>query len=330
MSLPSIISNAIINGNSFNQGILTADGVTPTIYTYNTLVFTSGDCKITDNNFSGASNVMLSLTGSGSSNIVGNYFTRGANNITAYINNTASTDHIIVDNVFDSTTIDGSSEILAVGLTNETIYRENKNQIGYAIINFAEMAADFVDDGYSTVFHLPIVNPTGALIPSLTSSNISRISSFTGAVGHTIKGTASVYLNSRLPFNTQILFIAVSIGNANSGNLNTGTANFTLQPVSPTTFDISNIPSSLNGSVADVGAIAGSPPTLTGVSNDGGTLTLSSASNAAQYMTLNASSLNYRTSSYNDFFFSVNLIATGTSNNTLILLFSPITIKYKW
>lgn len=139
MALSSTLSNCVIEGNSVDSGFYTADGTTVSSYTYNQLLLTSADCKIKNNNFSAisASGTMLSLNNC-SCDIQGNTFKRGSASITAYIASTGSQDHMIVKNIFDSNTVDGSSIDLVTGLSTASIYQENKNQTAYAFLSALE------------------------------------------------------------------------------------------------------------------------------------------------------------------------------------------------
>lgn len=140
------ISNALIEGNIFTYGTATPDGTAVTSYTYDSLLFTTADCKIVNNNFSGiagsTSKVMVNLNNC-TCNISGNMFVRDTNTILAYITSTGSKDQVIVDNIFDSFTVDGTVENLVTGITDSSIYEENKNQTGYLVLSLldGQMAA---------------------------------------------------------------------------------------------------------------------------------------------------------------------------------------------
>ena len=144
MSISSTLSDCLIQGNSIDIGFSTSNGTSTTSYTYPQVLQTNADCKILANNFSGMisdtspTGTMIILLGC-TCDIEQNHFIRGSNSILAYIKNISTNDHIIVENIFDSSTVDGASEILAIGLTSGTIFSRNKNQTKYALVSlFAE------------------------------------------------------------------------------------------------------------------------------------------------------------------------------------------------
>ena len=151
MVVPSTFSNVIIEGNTIDLGS-SSSGNTPTFYTYGGpgsvpgqdgyLLLTNADCRIFGNYFSGitsnpTNNYMLGLFAC-SCNIQGNTFVRGASEISAYIISTGNFDHMITGNIFDGYTVDGSTPQatapLVTGTTANTLYTNNKNQVGYAIV----------------------------------------------------------------------------------------------------------------------------------------------------------------------------------------------------
>jgi hypothetical protein len=144
------INNLIIDGNSFDYGKYTPDGnpaSTATIYSYFNDIIVTSDAIITNNFVSGMA--APGAFGSGiSSNLVieanwscvvqNNTFVRGNTNIYAYIVNNSTDDQIIINNVFDGYTVDGTDENLVkgvnatpTGLSTTSTYQNNKNQTGY-------------------------------------------------------------------------------------------------------------------------------------------------------------------------------------------------------
>ena len=135
MTIPSTLSNILIEGNTIDAGY--AGGGSP--FTYTSLVTTSSDCRVFNNYFSGIQNsspptYSLMFIGNASCNIQGNTFIRSSNAIHSYISVIGSDDQIITGNIFDGYTVDGSSTINVSGLTSNSLYTNNKNQVGYAII----------------------------------------------------------------------------------------------------------------------------------------------------------------------------------------------------
>lgn len=179
MTIPSTFSNVIIEGNTIDIGSSSSGGA-PTFYQYGThgigengyLLSTSADCRIFGNYFSGiatnnAGTYMIQLSGC-SCNIQGNTFIRGSSEVAAYINNVGLDDHIITGNIFDGYTVDGSTpqstSPLVAGITANTLYTNNKNQVGYAVIPLATdktalFKADRASSGLSMVFNTNDGNP---------------------------------------------------------------------------------------------------------------------------------------------------------------------------
>lgn len=146
MALASTISNTLIEGNTFSTGYTSTNGVATSVAEYTSLLLNSGDAQIKDNTFAGqasnASNNMVALSNC-SCFISNNRFIRNGKSIAAYINNTSGTnDHVIIDNIFDSRTTDGSTETLVAGLTNTSIYDRNKNQTGVEHIKIRGHASE--------------------------------------------------------------------------------------------------------------------------------------------------------------------------------------------
>lgn len=137
MSLPTTFSNILIEGNTIDAGAST-DGVTTTQFTYANLLTTLGDCRIFNNYWSGITNntsntYMITMLGD-ACNIHGNTFVRGNSAITAYIRTNTSIDQMITGNIFDGYTPDGVTNTLVTNLSPNSLYTNNKNQVGYAII----------------------------------------------------------------------------------------------------------------------------------------------------------------------------------------------------
>jgi hypothetical protein len=84
MSIPSIFSNVIVQGN-----VVDAGGSVGTPFGYNACMATNADCKILENNFSGinTNGILLSLTNC-SCIIQNNFFVRGTTAISQYIYDT--------------------------------------------------------------------------------------------------------------------------------------------------------------------------------------------------------------------------------------------------
>lgn len=233
MSIPSTISNVLIEGNTVEAG---------NAFNYNYIIFTSSDCRIMNNYFSGikddvGASVMLWLT-NGTNNISGNTFVRGSSSINAYIVNIGSYDQIITDNIFDSSTSDGSSQVLASNLTATSLYDRNKNQTGYSIVPLGtNKPAIFhfnapVANAYS-IFQSSDLPPTGTNDIINTSSylyDMMMLKIFdTESSPTSQKFTASVDITKSVPFGAKIVDIQCSLYNPSGGSITLSTGNsFTL------------------------------------------------------------------------------------------------------
>lgn len=144
MALDTTLTNVIIEDNTFDYNTLSPDGTLITVgttYGYTNCILISADAKISGNHFSGAlsASSQVVVTGAGSCNITENTFVRGATPVVYYIDVSAATnDQVIVDNIFDNPTIDGTSEnlvnlpVLSTSIPTPTItFHHNKNQTGY-------------------------------------------------------------------------------------------------------------------------------------------------------------------------------------------------------
>lgn len=144
MSLPTTLSSTIIEGNTVSKGYYT-DGGSLLFSEYDRNLYTSLDCIIEKNSFSGqvsdASKNMVVLSNC-TCIVQNNTFIRKSNIISSYINNIGTNDHTIVNNIFDSPNIgDGYTESLVTNLTNTSIYEKNINQTDYAAIVMTEFGA---------------------------------------------------------------------------------------------------------------------------------------------------------------------------------------------
>jgi hypothetical protein len=135
MTLDTPISNVLIEGNTFDYGnFSTTPTGTPTTFGYGNCIWTNADVRVQENYFSAAVAAVTTqvVAFGGSCFIANNTFIRGTTTIVSYIDVSGETsDSIIVDNVFDSPTVDGYNQTLTVISANPsvlTIYERNKNQ----------------------------------------------------------------------------------------------------------------------------------------------------------------------------------------------------------
>lgn len=136
-------SNAIVvhGGLTFTAGVATISKntvavgkVNGTSYTYSATGISLSSCRaiVTNNSITGASGAscnILFITSVGSATITGNQLNRSGNTVNSYINGSSATGSgLVVDNIFDSHTIDGSSTTLVTGAPTSWVIERNKNQ----------------------------------------------------------------------------------------------------------------------------------------------------------------------------------------------------------
>ncbi len=131
------MTNIIIKNNSIDQGKY-SDGTNPFTYNYAHSVFVFGSAIIEGNDFlNPAANAnMLRLGSDAGCLIKNNRFVRNNTTINSYIlqDSPANQTHSITDNIFDSTTTNGTNEVLVYGLAVGSLYTRNKNQTGFIYI----------------------------------------------------------------------------------------------------------------------------------------------------------------------------------------------------
>jgi len=219
MSLPSTMSNVIIEGNTIGAS---------SSFTYDYLLITSADCTITSNNFSGitpgGTHSMIWLSNS-TNNIHGNTFIRGASSVTSYIQATGSVDQIITNNIFDAMTTDGSNENLATGLTVTSIFEKNKNQIKYAVIPMSTEEASIYGTTYASTAHAIIkMTPDftyAVRAGAVQDNNIAEIWDQQTNTPTSRYFGKSLDLNGRIPQGARILDVKTSIYNESTVPLDT-------------------------------------------------------------------------------------------------------------
>lgn len=258
---------------------------------------------------------MLNLLGT--ANIFENVFVRGANTISHYIDNTTSnTNVVVINNSFDSTTVDGSVENLTLNMVPGTTYKENINQIGYATAFLLDMNRTILtgDD----------------IAPQVGSGIIAQLTAAT-----TSGGTSSVLiygsLNKYLPTEVKLLNAVIGVnGLTPSSNYDTTGATEFVFEISTDFPSIFN-PSSPAGSLAD--NISFSTPISAAVSSNNFTLTSGNVAAfiaATQYLSANLSPLNSNYDLYTNLEFNILVTIKAASSHVAQVVFSPLIIKYKW
>lgn len=119
-----------IEGNKIDRGVYSSG-----YYTYLTAMFLNSSATVTNNVFANtdASANMIDIADC-SCIVTNNKFIRNNTSIDYYINATGG-DHIVKNNFFDSTTVDGTSEKLCnFSSSSVYTYENNKNQIIYTTV----------------------------------------------------------------------------------------------------------------------------------------------------------------------------------------------------
>jgi hypothetical protein len=241
MTLDTNLGQIIIENNTFNYGAFTPDGglvSSTTTYKYDWCIFSAGDFIITNNYLSGINTGGTNIQINGSAIITDNMFIRGATVVASYIN--ANThDSIIVNNIFDSFTVDGSNENLVTGLTPTSTYYANKNQTGYMpIYKFANnngtatiiptpnvlkkeynqyVLQGTAGEGLLMNYLTPFVQPVGATF------QVANGSSTVGCTGFNVPGVPADILSLYVQFNDEGDFYLVGSPSGSGSNVSSFT-----------------------------------------------------------------------------------------------------------
>jgi hypothetical protein len=339
MTVETSLASITIRNNIIDQGRF-SDGTNPITYNYDNHAWIHGSSLIEGNTFVGpkASSDMLNLD-TCSCLVKNNKFIRGSTAIGSYIRNYGSVEQTITDNIFDSPTIDGTVQTLALNLVDTSIYERNRNQTkNIAILPSAGeyRAWNYSRSWSSTSNYSAAVLTGGAGDGGFRYTAISHIDSDTVTVGPQRYVEYFVNLSNYVPKGAQIVehLIGMKIGTLGTNIDATATSSMVVR-ISET---LSSTP--INGSFS-------SPSTtfalIPGTQSTGGdnlntvTTTTTSITSGNYNTTTNWYNSNtYYSSSYinNE---SVNIIAaikyafTTTSTTDLSsVLWSPLLIKYRW
>lgn len=252
MTLPTSLSDVLIEGNTIGVGAGTSSG-TPVYFGYGAsaslqdgyIIFTNADCRIVNNYISGAvtqANTYMMGLRSCSCLIQGNTFVRESAAITAYIISAGIDDQTIIDNIFDGYTVDGSTSQetapLVVGLTATSRYTNNKNQMAWSIIPLGtnKTAIYKASNGSFTPFGIYAANTLEASLN--TSAGAASGGFYDDYVLELYDSTVSpvqryftlgVDISSHIPHGAKIIDAKYSVYNPSGVLLNTGGTNqFTL------------------------------------------------------------------------------------------------------
>lgn len=200
-----------ITNNSIDKGLAANAS---TIYEYATHAHIYGKSNIKNNFFNGFSAAENVLKLEAACFVTDNSFKRDAVSITAYIQNIGSTNQSISENSFDKITVDGTSEELVSGLTNNSYYDRNQNQICYK------------------TFFIPIFAASAANASKITNTGNGAYQdvSITGMSAASHVFTSRFNLSNVLPNKTKMMNITLaSLGSSGTTGFDTaGTATFSL------------------------------------------------------------------------------------------------------
>ncbi len=212
MTLSTSVRNINIKNNSIDIGF-SSTGSMPANYTYASNLSLGGDAVVAGNMFkgcigNGSGSTNLMTVSSGTSTITNNNFIRGAGSpVATYIAITSASDQIIKDNIFDQSTVDGTTDVLVTGLSSGSIYHSNKNQIIYIPISAAggTFTSDIINGNVSADAGASVVT-TGFNYLSVFFDNVSPRSFY-----------VNFDLNSCMPDSTKLLTAKIGIFNINIG-----------------------------------------------------------------------------------------------------------------
>ena len=214
MALESSLANIVIRDNTIDQGRF-SDGTTPVAYTYAYHAWIFGSSIIDGNTFiaPSASADMLNID-SCSCTITKNKFIRGSTSVNSYIRAYGSNDQIITNNTFDQTTINGSSDILVVGISSRTTYTSNKNQTIYVPFQITTSGSTSLTDFSQAFFY------NGGFSPYGTFPAIPQEIYISGTDAIRVKMETN--LGMMLPDGVKLLAIKFGLLRNGTGVVNTG------------------------------------------------------------------------------------------------------------
>lgn len=318
----TLYAPTIIQGNSTNTGKYLTSSSTQ-VYDYeNCVLVENANATITGNVFNNilSGGTMVSVgptTTNGISNytITNNQFYRNTTNISSYIS-TAFCYATITHNFFDSTTVNGTSDVLtALGFGTTFIYRENKNQTGYAQVD------------PNSLNWLTSSIPTGREFfnnthnGGLATTGWSMI--LTGPVNDGVGGplAVNVSLDDIVPQGARLTYAVIG-ANVFSGS---GTKNMAFSVIK----GVSNVftAGTFTGSIADLGANGGDFGASVHNSATSGfptPISITAGSGSTNYVYLDLNSVNLGGDGSLQIFLLINI-----SDGSQILL-SPFLVKYIW
>lgn len=339
MSLETSIANIVIRDNKFDQGrVSDTVSITTHKYTYHAWVY--GSANIQGNIFLAptASSDMLNIDNC-TCLITNNKFIRDSVTVNSYIRIYGSNEQTVINNIFDQSTIDGSSETLVLNISNTSVYERNKNQTkNIAILpNSGEYRSWTNPNLYTSTSHYgSMVTTDGSGSGGYRYMIQANIISDTSNPGSQRFTEFFINLSNFLPKGVKILnhLIGMKFG-ALSANLNQSVTS-TMAVRMMTTVASNPVNASFSSPASTYAFVSGT--TASGTTTLENTVTTSTSITSGTYST---STVYYNTANYtaNNFVNqeSVNIIvsmkysfsttATSASSSTI---WSPLLIKYRW
>ena len=184
--LTGTVTNVLISGNCINNTTATNNASATVTYNYFQAIVSDAYAIIDDNIAAGIAST--TAFGSGTlpnpnsnltvfillnafiSKVTHNSLTRGATTISAYVYSNSTMPQIVVDNYFDSHTIDGTSISLDATTLAGSNYSRNINQTASISISLMDYAK-YIASGGTGDYSEGNVNTLGGVIPMLSNSN---------------------------------------------------------------------------------------------------------------------------------------------------------------
>lgn len=356
MSISAVVSSTIIKGNVIISGTSTADNTTITTYSYDECIFTSGDAIISSNYLSGvnsntSTSKMIDIS-SANCQITANTFVRGNSNINSYVNMSGSNGQIITNNIFDNTTVDGTSEVLVANITADTIYTQNKNQTAYKAINLLSGGAGYWDENpFNYVYFNPFpiagnTNVTNSFIATKSPLNGDGygypnqntyliLGAFAAVASGQILGWhTTVDLTDELPDNVQVLGVKVGVSGSHTGTiLTTGaSAGNNLQALQ---MQLTSYPLVSANFATGTGSILDTLTTsaytrVAAPQIDMTNANLVSLQTTSQYLSASGFGTQFATNTGTEIIAEINLIMTPNNTGSFTFAISPLVVKYRW
>lgn len=339
MSLEASVANIVIRDNKFDQGRV-SDTATVTTYKYTYHAWLYGSANVQGNTFlaPSTSSDILNID-SCSCFITNNKFIRDAVSINSYIRVYGSNEQTVVNNIFDSPTVNGSSETLVLNISSTSVYERNKNQTkNIAILpNSGEYRSWTAPRLYtSSSYYGSQICTDGSGSGGLRYMMQASIVSDTNNPGPQRFIEFFINLSNFLPKGVKVLdhLVGMKFGTVGT-NLNTSTTS-TMSVRMHTTVAANPINASFASPASTYALLQGTD--VSGTATLENTVTTSTSITSGNY---NTTTVWYNTANYNANSFinqeSVNIIATlkysfstTVTASTSSTLWSPLLIKYRW